>query len=122
VSEQMNLFDVVTTQYGVQVEPALCRRTDPETSQQAAAQVASNLNAKQAEFVAAARALRQATAAEVAAYAVPLEIGQTTAGLCKRETIRKRASELVKLGWIRVVGVRKCDITGNAASVYEVVK
>jgi len=122
MSEQMNLFDVIETQYGVQVEPALFRRTDPETSQQAAAQFASNLNAKQAEFVAAARALRQATAAEVAAYAVPLEIGQTTAGLCKRETVRKRASELVKLGWIRVVGVRKCDITGNAASVYEVVE
>jgi len=122
VSEQMSLFNVVTTQYGVQVESTLCRRTDPETSQQAAAQVSSGLGAKQAEFVAALRALRQATAAEVAAFAVPLEIGQTTAGLCKRETIRKRASELVKLGWIRVVGVRKCDITGNAASVYEVVK
>jgi hypothetical protein len=113
---------VIETQYGVQVEPALCRRTDPETSQQAAAQVASGLGAKQAEFVAALRALRQATAAEVAAYAVPLEVGQTTAGLCRRETIRKRASELVKLGWIRAVGSKKCDITGNAASVYEVVK
>lgn len=121
MSEQMSLFHVIETQYGRQVE-TLCRPSDPEPSHVAAEQIASGLSDKQATFVEHARLLRQATAAEVAASAVPLEIGQTTAGLCKRETIRKRASELVKAGWIRVVGQRKCYVTGKLASIYEVIQ
>jgi hypothetical protein len=123
LSEQMSLFNVVETQYGKQVDPALlCRPSDPETSQISAKATAAILTHKQAEFFAALQSLGKGTAAEVAAQAVPLEVGQIVSVMCKRETIRKRASELVKAGLVRVVGAKVCSVTNNMASVYEGVK
>ena len=35
-----------------------------------------------------------------------------------RESVRKRAAECVRLGFVSVAGSRACSVTGKEASVY----
>ena len=105
-----------TNQYGFPCEERrpIARESDPETSHAAATKVRPKLVGLRQTFVEVLKSLGQATANEVAAAAVG-------AGLVvNAESIRKRAQELVDLGWVRVVGSRTCAVTGNSASVYEV--
>jgi hypothetical protein len=123
--QQMSLFGDLTqrtNQYGHPLEDRpIARETDPNPSHVAAAQVRCGLSQMQATFVGILRAsTNPMTAAEVAAAAFP-DLDEPHA-MCKRETLRKRASELVKRGWIRIVGERACAVNGNVASVYEVVQ
>lgn len=118
MSEQMSLFDVIETQYGVEVVPSqsLCRPSDPETSDLGAQQVALKLTAVRQAFLDVLGALKRATANEVGRSAVDAGV------VANRETVRKRAKELEAAGLVRVVGSRKCAVTGAWASVYEVVR
>jgi len=119
------LFDkspLPTSQYGHQIQPReLARREDPPTSHKAAAEV--NLSENQRLFIAALRGSKYPlTAAEAAAAAVPLDdIAKASSVMAKRETIRKRAAELVRLKKIKVDGSRECKVTGNEAQTYRVV-
>lgn len=127
MSEQMSLFGDLTqrlNQYGMPLQDApIARASDPEPSHVAADQVSSGLSDIKVAFV---LTLQQSntgmTASEVAAAAIPIEPGQAAVSMCRRETMRKRASELVRSGWIRVIGQRACGITGKLATVYEVAK
>ena len=82
----------------------LRRHTDPGTSHQAAVEVAPKLTGLRAEFV------RRLTEIGCAATANEVAAGD--------ESIRKRAKECVAAGFIAVVGVRTCRITGKSAQVY----
>jgi hypothetical protein len=124
MSHQMSLFGDMnqrTNQYGYALEDQpIARATDPRPSHVAAEQVRCGLSQTQALFVGTLRAASHPmTSAEIAAAAIPVSEPYAT---CRRETIRKRASELVKRGWIRIVGERSCSVTGNAASLYEVTR
>ncbi|AMV34387.1 hypothetical protein VN12_19840 [Pirellula sp. SH-Sr6A] len=89
------------------------RRSDPETSHIAAEELSPRLRGLRLQFVEALTQLGQATANEVAAF--------VTSDPHLAQSIRKRAKEIERHGFIRVVGVRACKQTGSKASVYEVV-
>ena len=128
--QQMNLFGDLNqrvSQYGSPIEsPPIARASNPEPSHLAAAQIKSGLTSMQALFVSILRQTkRPMTAHEVAAMAIVMgPSDRIEAVMQRRETLRKRAGELVerdgKSGWIRVAGQRRCEVTGNVASVYEV--
>ena len=127
MQEQMSLFGDLsqrTNQYGMPLEDRpIARASDPEPSHVAAEQIKSGLSSLQALFVSVLRQTnRPKTAHEVAAQAIAMgPSDRIEAIMQRRETLRKRAGELVALGWIRIAGQRRCEVTGNVASVYEVV-
>ena len=120
---QLSLFDNEPLGKGIYGNP-LSRRTDPETSKQA--EVSVKKTSLVGNFKLFIDALKQAkyplTAQEIAAEAIPID-GTISVGsaLAKRESIRKRAAELVQRNEIRVVGSRICQVTGNESTTYEVV-
>ena len=90
-------------------EGQLCRATDKETSQTAAADITPKLAGLRAEFVRLLREIgRPATAQEVAALAGGAE------------SIRKRALECVRMGAVREYGTKTCEVTGKQATCYVV--
>lgn len=99
---QMTLFDA-----------PLHRATDPNTSREAAADVAPKRGVLQQRFVEAVRELGEATASEAASLAV-----QHHGGLC--ESVRKRATEALRLGLVEVAGERPCAISGKPCTTYRV--
>jgi hypothetical protein len=105
-------------QYGFPCEDRrpIARESDADTSHLASKKVRPKLVGLRQTFVEVLGTLGQATANEVAAAAVGGGL------VVNAESIRKRAQELVDLGFVRVVGSRVCSVTGNAASVYEVVR
>lgn len=95
------------------VETGLCRASDPQPSADGAIHIADKLTGKRALFAECLRSLGSAsTASEVASYAEAFH------GEPFSESIRKRASELVRLGVTDQVGTRQCRITGMKATVY----
>jgi hypothetical protein len=91
------------------------RRSDPETSHEAAAKV--NRTELQAMFASAVGDLQRATAAEVRQYWIGSGLNAERA-----ESVRKRAKEAIRAGLVRICGRRRCGVTGNNAQVYEVVR
>lgn len=89
------------------------RRDDPPTSKQAAEEIKPALSGLRELFY---ETLKQSnkplTANEVA----------VKSAFANRETIRKRAKELVEQGWIEPSGATICSVTGKTASTYEVKK
>lgn len=89
----------------------ISRQSDASTSHDSAAFIAVNLAAYQHRFLDALVALgRPCTAVEIAA-SVESEHGA-------RETLRKRAGEMLKAGLIREVGRRQCLVTGAMARTF----
>jgi len=87
----------------------LFRHDDPETSKQAAANVAQKVPAMCSEFVRCLRLIgHPATAQEIS----------MRSEASTRETVRKRAAECVERGLVTVMGTKKCSVTGNRATVY----
>ena len=119
--KQLSLFDNEPTGFGIYGNP-LSRRTDPPTSKNAEARVDLVGNYK-LFFDALSKAKYPMTAQEVAADAIEID-GSIPVGsaLAKRESIRKRAKELVDRGVIRVNGSRVCQVTGNESTTYEVIQ
>ncbi len=91
----------------------IARPTDHSTSHDASIIVLASLNDHQSRFLSALRDIGQpATAVEVAASVEPTHAG--------RETLRKRAGELLKAELIRECGRRTCRVTGATARVFVV--
>lgn len=85
-------------------EATIARTTDPQTSQDAADEIQPKLVGLRAEFVRRLKELgRPATANEVAAG---------------DESIRKRAVECVRIGYVVEMGTKTCSVTGKRATVY----
>ena len=96
-----------TTFFDVFDAARLSRKADGATCRNGAAHAEQNLGKWQQEFLEVLRrCATPATAQEVAAG---------------NESLRKRAAELVRLGYARVAGVRRCRVTNQKASVYEAV-
>jgi len=126
---QLNLFETDQSKgfYGQPVEPKqLARTSDPETSK-TAAERAAEIKKLEGNFKLFFQALSASdsplTAQEIAADAIPIDGSlSVTAAISKRETVRKRASEMVERGLVRSVGSRVCTVTGNESTTYEVVR
>lgn len=87
------------------------RVSDPDTSKNAA--VSFNVTERRRQFFDGLRSLGTATANEVALF---------VCGDNRRmhESIRRRASDLVKMGLIEIAGRRECDMIGKRVTVYRV--
>jgi len=113
---QKSLFDTSPTgfdHYGLPIT----RRDDPPTSKQAAEEIKPALSGlRELFYETLKRADKPLTANEVAIRA------NETSVFINRETIRKRAKELVEQGWIEPSGATVCSVTGKTASTYEVTK
>ena len=88
------------------------RQTDPETSQIAAGGVKGRVSTLQTMFCKRAlawhsRYYRWPTAQEIAGGS---------------ESLRKRAGECVRLGYVRLGEIRRCTVTGKKAQTYEVIE
>ena len=95
------------------------RASDPKTSKQAAVGIQKQLSGMHFTFLRCLRELGQATANEVAE--------RCTANFAKRNTFRRRASDLISNRMfggpkIRIVGTRMCKVSGKNATVYEVIE
>lgn len=113
---QLTLFDCAELTMATKIdsiESELARASDPVTSHLSAVVTTSKITLLRLEFLRALKAIGPATANEVAAHA--------SDDFSHRESIRKRARELVDSGFIRVVDKRKCRATGSVAQVYEMV-
>lgn len=89
------------------------RTSDPQTSHVAAANVTSRLPTLKAAFLSALREIGPATANEIARHA-------TEAGVvANAESVRKRATELVREGLARFGAVKRCSVTGEQARTLE---
>jgi hypothetical protein len=120
---QKSLFDtgpVGVNHYGYPI----ARNSDPEPSKIAAGDTKPKLGGNHKVFLLALKRIgRPATAQEVAAEAVPIDGSlPVPSAFSKRESIRKRAKELVRMGFIGVGDARICRVTGKESTVYEVRK
>ena len=109
IRSQPSLFDLPSA------PPPLARKSDPETSQQAANHATAKLSSSQSIFIGV---LRSAVGPLTAS-----EIGSIAAKTCgaNSETIRKRAKELLDAGRIRLAGTKICGVTRQNAQAYLVV-
>lgn len=87
------------------------RSSDSETSKQAAADIVVSLNRLELDFLEGLESLKEATSNEVAAKVA----GDNFA---RRNTIRRRASDLIAKQLIEAVSVRVCTVSGKKATVY----
>jgi CO dehydrogenase nickel-insertion accessory protein CooC1 len=87
------------------------RSSDPETSKQAAADIAVVLNKLEKDFLEALKELTEATSNEVAAKV-------SGDNFARRNSIRRRASDLMAKRLIEAVGNRVCKVSGKKATVY----
>lgn len=94
-------------------EKQLARQCDPSTSRKAASEIKAKLPNRFEQFLTGLRALGQATSNEVAEHVAPGNFGLFG-------SVRRRASDALARGMIRVVGKRPCKVTGKEANVYEV--
>lgn len=94
---------------------ALARSNDPQTSVAAAGRIAPKAAGYRAMFVEGCRRCGGRATAKEAANTVSEDPEIV-------DTVRKRAKECVDRGFVRVVGKRACEITGQPASVYEVIE
>ena len=97
---------------------SLARSKDPETSKQGAAGIQKQLGGMHHTFLRCLRELGPSTSNEVAE--------RCTANFAKRNTYRRRASDLISYRFfggpkIRIVGTRVCKVSGKNATVYEVI-
>ena len=87
-----------------ETEIPIVRVDDKQTSQVAAFEAKLKLKGWRAEFVARLERIgKPSTANEVAQG---------------NESIRKRALELVRIGAIREIGARECNVSGKMATIY----
>ena len=106
IRSQPSLFDLPAS-------PPIVRHSDPATSHKAATKIQADLPRSHFIFMCVLReAVAPLTANEIA------DIAAKTYAEVRAETIRKRAKELENDKFIKVVGERKCNITGYMAITY----
>ena len=88
----------------------LVRVTDPQPSVEAAVVIAPKLTELQAAFMAELRTIGPSTANEVAE--------SISTNFARRNSLRRRASDLVKLGLVVAQQSRICRVSGRSATVY----
>ena len=117
-TKQLSFFE--TNHHDGNSSVKVARRADKATSHKAAASV--DLKGNRKIFYETLATFRfPPTANEVAAKAIPADGSKPALKVFNdRETLRKRASELVKLGLIRECQARPCKIKFNEATTYEV--
>jgi len=94
----------------------LARKDDKQTSHDGAEHIKPRLNDRKLEFMSGLRALGgRATAKEVASNVYPGEFAIF-------DSIRKRAIDCVRLGWVREVEPRECKVSGRKCTVYEIIE
>lgn len=128
IDQQKSLFDTSlqpSNIYEHDCDPRKrSRRSDPTTSKQAAGKV--DLAGNKKLFFETLKVIGKThprTAYEVAAAALPYSSSLSVAKTSKdRETLRKRALDLVRLGLIRECGKRMCRVNVNECMTYEVVE
>lgn len=104
---QLNLFDNPP-------KPKLARRSDPETSQDAAAETAPKLTRIQQALLQAASDMGGTqTANELAEW-----VQASSSVEANTETIRKRVGELKRFGELIQCKARPCRVTGKAAATF----
>ena len=101
---QQQLFE--TDHYG-----DLHRATDPDTSRQAAEDISPKLTGLRAEFVYRVKCWR----IDHGVWPTANEVAQGD------ESIRKRAKECVRAGWLKAGPDRQCGVTGKNATTYETI-
>lgn len=102
----MNLFDWAEEH---------ARRCDPETAKLAALEIKLSMTLRCSQFLEGLAALGPSTANEVALF-----VSGDNRGM--HDSIRRRASDLVRLERIQQIGVRECTVTGKRVAIYEVRK
>ena len=90
----------------------LVRSSDAPTSIAGADHIEPQLSELQAQFLSKLKELGKATSNEVAA--------ELSTDFARRNTLRRRASDLVALGLIVERDSRVCSVSGRKATVYEV--
>jgi hypothetical protein len=92
---------------------SMARASDPDTSKQAAADVVIVLTRLECDFMKALKILGTATSNEVA---------REVAGdnFARRNTIRRRASDLITKKQIEQLEPRACSVTGKRVTVYRI--
>ena len=119
-AKQQTLF--ATSNHDGNKSVSVVRKSDKVTSHKASASVDLKGNRKIFYKTLAGFSDFPRTANEVAAKAIPIDGSKPVMQVFKaRETLRKRAGELVKLEMIRECQSRPCKINGNDATTYEVV-
>jgi hypothetical protein len=93
---------------------SMARVSDPETAKEAAADIAIVLTQLEREFLSTLRDLVSATSNEVAAVIAGDNFG-------RRNTLRRRASDLLAKGMIEAIEPRVCTVTGKRATVYKAI-
>ena len=94
--------------------PTIARASDPATSRAGAEHIAPQLGQK------AACMMKVLRFASMTANEAARGCAVTYGGLA--ETYRKRVKELERAGLIRKQSIRCCDVTGQPATVYEVIQ
>jgi hypothetical protein len=89
------------------------RASDPITSKQSAIDTKLVVTGLRAIFVDRVRSFGPCTANEAV---------EGIENAHYAESVRKRASECLRLGRVRVAGTRACRVTGKSAQIYEVVE
>jgi hypothetical protein len=89
------------------------RPSDPETSTEAAFEIAQKHTRLEEEFLQVLRELGEATSNEVAVLIAEGNVGRIN-------TMRRRASDLLRKKSVVALEPRKCQITGKKATVYKV--
>ena len=100
--KQLSFFDA-EHEADLDAKRGLARRTDPDTSHEAAAKLKTDT--LRSIFLERLKKLGEATANEVAQG---------------DESVRKRCKELLDDGLIIVVGKRRCRVTNNTARTFRV--
>lgn len=102
----MNLFDWAEEH---------ARRCDPETAKLAALEIKLSMTLRCSQFLEGLATLGPSTANEVAMF-----VSGENRGM--HDSIRRRATDLVRMGKIRRAGVRECTVTGKRVTYYEVME
>ena len=95
---QLTLFDT---------PPNIARKSDPQTSQQSAAETEKIIGPLHQSFLCCLGVMDRASTANEVAY----ECRKLDGGMV--ESYRKRAKELLDRGLIEECGERRCEITGK---------
>jgi hypothetical protein len=110
-------YDSYTTDADLGPLFSFARSSDPQTSKQSAIDTSLVVAGMRAMFVEAVRNAGHATANEAASV-----YRNDPDSIHLSESVRKRASECLRLRLVRVVGTRACKVTGRSAQIYEVIE
>ena len=108
---------------GIKGEVPIARKSDPQTSQQSAAETTKKLTRLHTAFFEMLKFQCDARKKSVTAIEVAAACVLAFPGVANQETWRKRAGELLSEEYgqlIEVAGTRVCEMTGRSARTFRV--